>query len=462
MFNNLSDRILKTFDGLLGKGVLTEDDVNIAMREIRVALLEADVPLKIAKDFVETIKKEAVGEKLLKSIKPGDLVVKIVHESLIKLLSCNLEESDFELAIKKVPSVILMVGLQGSGKTTTAAKLANLLKQKKKKVMVSSLDISRPAAIEQLNKLANAINVDFMDNRSDEKIEKLIKNTFEEAKKNVSDVIIFDTSGRTNVDEKLLQELKDIKNLTMPAETLLVTDAMIGQESINVAKAFLEYVDITGTILTRVDGDSKGGAALSMTKTIGKPIKYLGVGEKIHEIEVFSAKRLADRILDMGDIVGIVEKAEQEFDEKEAEAMAEKMSKGSFDLDDFSKQLQQMKKMGGIKGILSLMPGVRKAKKALEKSNLEDKTFLRMSAIINSMTKKEKRNPKIINGSRKKRIANGSGVDIQDVNRLLKQFKNMQIMMKKMSKHGMSGLEKMMGDNLSSNSLENIYSNLKR
>ena len=238
MFNNLSDRILKTFDGLLGKGVLTEDDVNIAMREIRVALLEADVPLKIAKDFVETIKKEAVGEKLLKSIKPGDLVVKIVHESLIKLLSCNLEESDFELAIKKVPSVILMVGLQGSGKTTTAAKLANLLKQKKKKVMVSSLDISRPAAIEQLNKLANTINVDFMDNSSDEKIGKLIKNTFEEAKKNVSDVIIFDTSGRTNVDEKLLQELKDIKNLTMPAETLLVTDAMIGQESINVAKAF--------------------------------------------------------------------------------------------------------------------------------------------------------------------------------------------------------------------------------
>lgn len=462
MFNNLSDRILKTFDGLLGKGVLTEDDVNNAMREIRVALLEADVPLKIAKDFVETIKTEAVGEKLLKSIKPGDLVVKIVHESLIKLLSCNLEESDFELAIKKVPTVILMVGLQGSGKTTTAAKLANLLKNKKKKVMVSSLDISRPAAIEQLNKLANTIQVDFMQNSSENKISELIKNTFEEAKKNVCDVIIFDTSGRTNIDDKLLQELKDIKSLTMPTETLLVTDAMIGQESINVAKAFMEYVDITGTILTRVDGDSKGGAALSMTKTTGKPIKYLGVGEKIHEIEAFSAKRLADRILDMGDIVGIVEKAEQEFDEKEAEAMAEKMSKGSFDLDDFSKQLKQMKKMGGIKGILSLMPGVRKAKKALEKSNLEDKTFLRMSAIINSMTKKEKRNPKIINGSRKKRIANGSGVDIQDVNRLLKQFKNMQIMMKKMSKHGMSGLEKMMGDNLSSNSLENIYSNLKR
>ena len=462
MFNNLSDRILKTFDGLLGKGVLTEDDVNVAMREIRVALLEADVPLKIAKDFVDTVKKEAVGEKLLKSIKPGDLVVKIVHKSLIDLLSCQLEESEFELSIKKTPSVILMVGLQGSGKTTTAAKLANLLKKKKKKIIMSSLDISRPAAIEQLKQLAKTIDVDCMDNSPDEKIDILIKNTFEEAKKNVSDVIIFDTSGRTNVDEELLGELKSIKGLTMPAETLLVTDAMIGQESINVAKAFMEYVDVTGIVLTRVDGDSKGGAALSMTKTIGKPIKYLGVGEKIHEIEAFSAKRLADRILDMGDIVGIVEKAEQEFDEKEAEAMAQKMSKGSFDLDDFSKQLQQMKKMGGIKGILSLMPGVRKAKKALEKSNLEDKTFLRMSAIISSMTRREKINPKIINGSRKKRIANGSGVDIQDVNRLLKQFKNMQIMMKKMSKHGMSGLEKMMGNDLSSNNLENIYSKLKR
>ena len=462
MFNNLSDRILKTFDGLLGKGVLTEDDVNVAMREIRVALLEADVPLKIAKDFVDTVKKEAVGEKLLKSIKPGDLVVKIVHKSLIDLLSCQLEESEFELSIKKTPSVILMVGLQGSGKTTTAAKLANLLKKKKKKIIMSSLDISRPAAIEQLKQLAKTIDVDCMDNSPDEKIDILIKNTFEEAKKNVSDVIIFDTSGRTNVDEELLGELKSIKGLTMPAETLLVTDAMIGQESINVAKAFMEYVDVTGIVLTRVDGDSKGGAALSMTKTIGKPIKYLGVGEKIHEIEAFSAKRLADRILDMGDIVGIVEKAEQEFDEKEAEAMAQKMSKGSFDLDDFSKQLQQMKKMGGIKGILSLMPGVRKAKKALEKSNLEDKTFLRMSAIISSMTRREKINPKIINGSRKKRIANGSGVDIQDVNRLLKQFKNMQIMMKKMSKHGMSGLEKMMGNDLSSNKLENIYSKLKR
>lgn len=462
MFNNLSDRILKTFDGLLGKGVLTEDDVSRAMREIRVALLEADVPLNIAKDFVEKIKEKAVGEKLLKSIKPGDLVVKIVHENLVKLLSCDLAEDKFTLSLNKNPAIILMVGLQGSGKTTTAAKIANLLQNKKNKVLLSSLDTSRPAAIEQLQQLAGSISVNSMNNSANDQIRNLIKNTLEEGKKSSSDIIIFDTSGRTNIDEKLLNELKEISNLTNPSETLLVTDAMIGQESVNVAKAFSEYVNVTGIVLTRVDGDSKGGAALSMTTTTGKPIKFLGVGEKIGEIEAFSAKRLADRILDMGDIVGIVEKAEQEFDEKEAERMTKKMAEGNFNLEDFSKQLKQMQRLGGIKGILSLMPGVRKAKKALDNSNLEDKTFLRMSAIICSMTKKEKRNPKIINGSRKKRIAKGSGVDIQDVNRLLKQFKNMQAMMKKMSRHGMSGLEKMMGNNFSSKKLESIYSNLKR
>ena len=462
MFNNLSDRVLKTFDGLLGKGILTEEDVTSAMREIRVALLEADVPLDIAKDFVEKVKNRAVGEKLLKSIKPGDLVVKIVHDSLIELLSSGLDDNKFNLNINKTPTVILMVGLQGSGKTTTAAKLANLLKLKKKKVLLSSLDISRPAAIEQLLQLSNKIEVNCMNNEVKDEISTLISNTLEEAKKSLTEVIIFDTSGRTNIDEELLRELKDINNLTNPDETLLVTDSMIGQESVNVAKAFSDYVDLTGVILTRVDGDSKGGAALSMTHTTGKPIKFLGVGEKIDQIEVFSAKRLADRILDMGDIVGIVEKAEKDIDEKEAEEMARKMASGTFDLNDFNKQLSQMKKLGGIKGIMSLLPGVRKAKKALQNSNLEDKTFLRMSAIICSMTKKEKIFPKIINGSRKKRIAKGSGVDIQDVNRLLKQFKNMQIMMKKMNKHGISGIEKMLGNNLSSNNLENIYSNLKR
>ena len=462
MFSNFSDRVLKTFDGLLSRGVLSENDVNSAMREIRVALLEADVPLNIAKDFVEKVKKKAVGEKLLKSVKPGDLVVKIVHDTLVELLSFNLKDEDFELLLNKNPSIILMVGLQGSGKTTTAAKLANLLKLKKKKVLLSSLDISRPAAIEQLNQLSQGISVDYMDNDPNKKVSELIEKTMEQAKALSTDVIIFDTAGRTNIDEALLNELRSIFKLTKPTETLLVTDAMIGQESINVAKAFSEYVDITGVVLTRVDGDAKGGAALSMSSITGKPIKFLGVGEKVEQIEVFSAKRIAGRILDMGDIVGMVEKAEQEFDEKEAEIMANKLAKGNFDLEDFKKQIYQMQKLGGIKGILSMLPGVRKAKKALENSNLEDKTFLRMCAIISSMTKKEKKNPKIINGSRKKRIANGSGVDIQDVNRLLKQFKNMQIMMKKMSRHGMSGLEKMMGNNFNSSSLESIYSNLKR
>ena len=462
MFSNFSDRVLKTFDGLLSRGVLTENDVNSAMREIRVALLEADVPLNIAKDFVEKVKKKAVGEKLLKSVKPGDLVVKIVHDTLVELLSFNLKDEDFDLLLNKSPSIILMVGLQGSGKTTTAAKLGNLLKLKKKKVLLSSLDISRPAAIEQLNQLSQGISVDYMDNDPNKKVSELIEKTMEKAKVLSTDVIVFDTAGRTNIDEALLNELRSIFRLTQPTETLLVTDAMIGQESINVAKAFSEYVDITGVVLTRVDGDAKGGVALSMSSATGKPIKFLGVGEKIEQIEVFSAKRIAARILDMGDIVGMVEKAEQEFDEKEAEVMANKLAKGNFDLEDFKKQIYQMQKLGGIKGILSMLPGVRKAKKALENSNLEDKTFLRMCAIISSMTKKEKKNPKIINGSRKKRIAKGSGVDIQDVNRLLKQFKNMQIMMKKMNKHGMSGLEKMMGNNFNSSSLESIYSNLKR
>ncbi len=462
MFSNFSDRVLKTFDGLLSRGVLTENDVNSAMREIRVALLEADVPLNIAKEFVEKVKKKAIGEKLLKSVKPGDLVVKIVHDTLVELLSFNLKDEDFELLLNKSPSIILMVGLQGSGKTTTAAKLANLLKKKKKKVLLSSLDISRPAAIEQLNQLSQGISVNYMNNDSTEVISDLIEKTMEQARALSTDVIIFDTAGRTNIDEALLNELRSIFKSTKPSETLLVTDAMIGQESINVAKAFSEYVDITGVVLTRVDGDAKGGVALSMSSITGKPIKFLGVGEKVEQIEVFSAKRIASRILDMGDIVGMVEKAEQEFDEKEAEVMANKLAQGNFDLEDFKKQIYQMQKLGGIKGILSMLPGVRKAKKALENSNLEDKTFLRMSAIISSMTKKEKKNPKIINGSRKKRIANGSGVDIQDVNRLLKQFKNMQIMMKKMNKHGMSGLEKMMGNNFNSSSLESIYSNLKR
>lgn len=463
MFSTFSDRILKTFDSLTGKGVLSDEDVNKALREVRVAMLEADVPLSIAKDFANRVKEKAVGEKLIKSIKPGDLVVKIVRDEMAILLGKELPEEDFELQIKKSPSIILMLGLQGSGKTTSTAKLANILKKKGKKVLLSSLDTSRPAAIEQLIQLGKLIDIDTMQNNTNDNIQKLVKDTFSFSRTKSSDVIIFDTAGRTTVDKNLMKEIQEIEILTKPQEVLLVVDSMMGQDSVNVAEAFQSSVNISGIILSRVDGDAKGGAALSMTMTTGKPIKYLGTGEKITNFEKFSADRVADRILDMGDIIGIVEKAEQEFDEIEAEKMAKKMSQGNFDLDDFGKQLTQMKRMGGIKGLLSLMPGVRKAKKALEKSNIEDKTFLRMNAIISSMTKKEKKYPKIINGSRKRRIAIGAGVNIQDVNRLLKQFKNMQIMMKKMSKHGINNFEKMFSDNnLQTNHVGSILNNIKR
>ena len=462
MFNNFTDRILKTFDDITGRGVLTESDVDKALREIRVAMLEADVPLSVAKEFVVGIKEKAVGEKLLKSIKPGDLVIKIVRDSIIDLLNQDLKAEDFDLNIKKSPSFILMVGLQGSGKTTTAAKLASLLKSQGKKVLLSSLDIYRPAAMDQLAQLADSIGTDVMSNSPEDNINDIIKSTLQYSKDNYHDLIVFDTAGRTIVDEKMMTEVESIQKQIKPNETLLVADSMTGQDSVNIAKTFQKYVDISGIILSRVDGDAKGGAALSMTISTKKPIKFLGIGEKVSDFEKFSAQRIADRLLDMGDIVGMVEKAEQEFDEQEAEKLAKKMSDGNFDLEDFGKQLMQMKKMGGIKGILSLMPGVRKAKKALAESNLEDKTFVRMSAIISSMTKRERTFPKIINGSRKKRIANGAGVDIQEVNRLLKQFKNMQVMMKKITKHGMSGIEKMLSKNIPTNNLGNMLNNLKR
>ena len=463
MFSTFSDRILKTFDSLTGKGILTDEDVSIALREVRVAMLEADVPLAIAKEFGSRIKEKAVGEKLLKSIKPGDLVVKIVRDEMANLLGKNLSQENFELSLKKRPSVVLLAGLQGSGKTTSAAKLANLIKNQNKKVLLSSLDISRPAAMEQILQLSKTINVEAMQNNVNDDIETLIQDTFDYAKKKMLDVIIFDTAGRTVIDKALMSEIEKIEELTNPNEVLLVVDSMMGQDSVNVAKSFQKSVNITGVILSRVDGDAKGGAALSMTMTTGKPIKYLGTGEKVSNFEKFSPDRVADRILDMGDIVGIVEKAQEEFDEQEAEKMAQKLSKGNFDLEDYGNQLKQMKKMGGIKGILSLMPGIRKAKKALENTNLEDKAFIRMSAIISSMTKKEKKYPKIINGTRKRRIAIGSGVGIQDVNRLLKQFKNMQIMMKKMSKHGIGNLENMLTDNnLQSDKIGSIFKNIKR
>ena len=433
MFSNFSDRVLKTFDGLLSRGVLTENDVNSAMREIRVALLEADVPLNIAKDFVEKVKKKAVGEKLLKSVKPGDLVVKIVHDTLVELLSFNLKDEDFDLLLNKSPSIILMVGLQGSGKTTTAAKLANLLKLKKKKVLLSSLDISRPAAIEQLNQLSQGISVDYMDNNSNKKVSELIEKTMEQAKVLSTDVIIFDTAGRTQIDLPMMSEIKQIKDITKPAETILVADSLTGQIAVNVAKEFDTAVSLSGIILTRVDGDARGGAALSMKHVTGKPIKYIGVGEKITDLELFHPDRLANRILGMGDVVTLVEKAQQDLSEEKIKETEDELKKGIFTMDSYLSQLRQMKKMGGMEGVMSMLPGVNKMKAKMDQANIDEKMLVENEAIILSMTKNERENPKIISGSRRKRISKGAGVDVSKINKLLKQFKMMSDMMKKMS-----------------------------
>ncbi len=445
MFEGLSGRLLKVFDGLSSRGVLSENDVTNALREIRIALLEADVALPVVKSFIENIKEEAVGEKILKSIKPGEVVVKIVYDRLVKLLG---SDEDAEIKLSKPPATLLLVGLQGSGKTTTAGKIALKLKREKKKVLLCSLDIRRPAAMEQLQQLAKSIDTPVLSFTENEKISSIITRALKEAKESICDLIIFDTAGRTTLNEELMQEIQDIYNLSKPSEVLLVADSMTGQDSVNIAKSFSEKINLTGIVLTRIDGDSRGGAALSMRQITGKPIKFLGVGEKLQELEVFSATRVANRILDMGDIVGIVEKAEQAFDEEESKRIAKKLSKGDFDLEDFRKQLDQMKKMGGMKGIMSMLPGIKKAKKMIDSSNFDDKSFLSMEAIISSMTIKEKKNTKIINGSRKKRIASGSGTKIQEVNRLLKQFKGMQTMMKKMRGAGGSKMFDMLGGNL--------------
>ena len=445
MFESLSGRLLKVFDGLSSRGVLNENDVNNALREIRIALLEADVALSVVKNFIENIREEAVGEKILKSIKPGEVVVKIVYDKLVDLLG---SEEDSEIKFTRPPSTMLLLGLQGSGKTTTAGKIALKLKKEKKKILLCSLDIRRPAAMEQLQQLAKSIDVPILPFNIDESITSIIGRAIKEAKEVMYDLVIFDTAGRTTLNEDLMIEIQDIYDLSKPSEVLLVVDSMTGQDSVNIAKSFSERVDLTGIVLTRIDGDSRGGAALSMRETTKKPIKYLGVGEKLQDLEIFSAQRVANRILDMGDIVGIVEKAEQAFDEEESKMMAKKLSKGDFNLEDFRKQLNQMKKMGGMKGIMAMLPGIKKAKKMIDSSNFEDKSFLSMEAIISSMTNIEKQNTKIIGGSRKKRIARGSGTQIQEVNRLLKQFKGMQKMMKKMKGPGGSKIFDMLGGNL--------------
>lgn len=453
MFDALSEKLSAAFSKITSRGVLNEKDIDEAMREIRVALLEADVSLPVVKTFIAQVKEQALGEKVVKSIQPGQMVIKIVHDELVKLLG----STSSELNLNAVPPVcILMVGLQGSGKTTTSAKIANRLKNKKK-VLLVSLDIYRPAAQEQLAQLASQIGVDALPVIKGEKPSETTKRAVSEGKKGGYDVIILDSAGRLHIDDDLMQEVIEVKKIASPTETLLVADAMIGQDSCIVAKEFNEKVGITGIVLTRIDGSARAGAALSMKMVADVPIKFLGTGEKIAEFEEFHPDRLAGRILGQGDVVSLVEKAIENVDRDEAEKMAHKMMKGKFDLEDMLSQLRQVQKLGSMGSLLGLIPGLSKFKTQIEQAGIGDNLIKRQEAIILSMTKSERRNPDLIKASRKKRIALGAGVEVHEVNKLLKSYEQMSTMMKRMGKMG--GLGSLMGKgmpNLQNNPLNKM------
>ena len=443
MLENLTSRLSSVFKSLSKKGVISEKDIQTAMREIRIALLEADVSLSVVKSFVEKIKESALGKHVIQSksikINPEEMIIKIVHDELVNLLG----EEVVPINLKATPpAVILMSGLQGSGKTTTSGKIAKLLKSQGKKVLLASLDIYRPAAQEQLQIIGRNINVETLDIVENQNPIEITNRAIDYAKKNIFDVLILDTAGRLHIDEDMMNEIKTISEISKPCETLLVADAMTGQDAVNVSKKFHDVIPLTGLVLTRMDGDSRGGAALSMKSVTGCPIKFLGVGEKSEALEVFDPKRLADRILDRGDIVSLVEKASSLVNEEDAKEMAEKMKKGVFTLNDMKKQLLQMEKMGGISSMLGFIPGLSGIKDKLD-GKINDKMVKRQVAIIQSMTRSERNNPKILNGSRRKRIAKGCGQQVSDINKLIKQFDQMKAMMKKMKnmKGGMSGLK---------------------
>ena len=457
MFEALGDKLGGIFDGLTGRGALSEKDVNAAMREIRIALLEADVALPVVKDFVERVRKDAVGEKVIKSIKPGQMVIKIVNDALIETLGGTLSDDEADLAeaakathlnlSAKPPAAILMAGLQGSGKTTTTGKLGLYLRTAlKKKVLFASLDTNRPAAMDQLGMLAEQAGVGFLPIVKGEDALTIAKRAMSEGKKGGYDIVFLDTAGRTTINEELMNEVEAVAKATNPIETLLVADSLTGQDAVETARRFHERLPLTGLVLTRIDGDGRGGAALSMRAVTGLPIKFLGTGEKLDGLEAFDAERLAGRILGQGDIVSLVEKASQVIDEKEAARTAEKMRKGQFDLEDLAKQLGQMQKMGGMGGLMKLMPGMGKMKKQLDAAGgIDDRLLKQQQAIILSMTPQERRKPELLKASRKKRIAAGSGMSVQEVNKLLKMHRQMSDMMKKMGKGGMAGLMQQMG-----------------
>lgn len=433
MFESLSERLLKTLNSLAGKGRLTEENIQDTLREVRMALLEADVALPIVKQFVEEVKEKAIGQDVIKSLTPGQALVKIVNDQLVELMGA----SNAELDLSVTPSVVLMAGLQGSGKTTSVAKLARwLIERQKKKVLVVSADIYRPAAIEQLRVLAAEVNADFFPSDNSQSAVNIATNALKHAKQQFYDVLLVDTAGRLHIDAEMMLEIQQLHKAINPIETLFVVDSMTGQDAANTAKAFHEALPLTGVILTKIDGDARGGAALSIRQITGKPIKFIGVGEKTDALEPFYPDRIASRILGMGDIVSLVEEVKHKVDQEKAEKLAKKLKKGkNFDLEDFRDQLKQMTNMGGIMGLMSKIPGLSGVPQNL-KDKVNDKMFVSIEAIINSMTPKERRKPEILNGSRKRRIATGAGVDIPAVNRLLKQFMQMQKMMKKMSKKG--------------------------
>lgn len=442
MFDSLSDRLSGIFDGLKRRGALKESDVSEALREVRVALLEADVALPVVKDFIGRVKEKAVGQSVLKSVTPGQQVVKIVNDELVEMLGA--ETSAINTA--GVPPVaVLMVGLQGSGKTTTTAKIAKRLTEKEnKKVLMASLDVRRPAAQEQLKILGEQIGVKTLPIVPGQMPVDITRRAMEAAKLQGFDVVMLDTAGRLHVDQSLMAEVVAVRNVAMPLETLLVADSLTGQDAVNVAKEFDAQVGITGVALTRMDGDGRGGAALSMRAVTGKPIKLAGTGEKMDALEDFHPERVASRILGMGDVVSLVEKAAETIEKEDAEKMAKKMAKGEFDLEDLRTQLQQMSKLGGMKGVLGMLPGMGKLKGAMNQPGVDDKVFKRQEAIISSMTPKERKQPKMINASRKKRIAAGSGTSVPEVNKLLKMHMQMAKMMKKMSAMGKKGRMPMM------------------
>ncbi len=443
MFDSLTSRLTQTLRNLRGSGRLSEENIKETMREVRMALLEADVALPVVRGFVEHVKARAVGKEVMESLTPGQALVKVVHEELITLMGEANEE--LNLAVQP-PAVVLMAGLQGAGKTTSVGKLARWLKEKKKKsVLVVSADIYRPAAIEQLKTLAAEVGVEFFPSSGEQDPVDIGTGAIDAARKKHIDVVLIDTAGRLHIDEEMMGEIKRLHAAVTPVETLFVVDSMTGQDAANTAKAFGDALPLTGVILTKTDGDARGGAALSVRQITGKPIKFLGVGEKSTALEPFHPDRVASRILDMGDVLSLVEEVQDKVDQKQAARMAEKLKKGKgFDLEDFRDQLKQLQNLGGVGALMDKLPGMANVPEAA-KNQVNDKEFGKLEAIINSMTPHERQRPDVIKGSRKKRIAMGSGTQVQDVNRLLKQFTQMQKMMKKMSKGGMGKMMRGLG-----------------